>query len=348
MGKILKIDIDGIIFSLQRNGGISVYFNELISYLIQNTSHEIILTVQDDYFLSNLNRFDNSIIKINRSRLFERYRSASPSFSHGIFHSSYYRNTKKKNSKNVVTVHDFIYEKFNRGIKKHIHSWQKGNSIKSADAIICVSNATKNDLLHYFDDIDPSKITVIHNGVSKDFFYKEIYDCKSTPFILFVGHRAGYKNFQLVINSLKFLPEVELICVGGPPLTNIELNSIPSIIASRIKHLGIVSNSTLNDLYNTAICLVYPSKYEGFGIPVIEAMSAGCPVVSSKCDAVLEIGKNALFVIEDDDPILLANEIIRIMNSNRSNLVKKSLIVASQYSWVKTHHKTVEVYNQFA
>ncbi len=343
----MKIDIDGIIFSLQRSGGISVYFHQLISYLTSKTSYEVCITLQDDYFSTHNCTFINSTINIQRSRLLERYRSASTFFSNGIFHSSYYRKPKNMKIPQVVTVHDFIYEKFNSGLKKQVHSWQKSASIRSADALICVSNSTKNDLLNYYSDIDENKINVIHNGVSSDFFYTEPNNTISTlPFILFVGQRSSYKNFDLVINSMQFLQDIDLICVGGPPFANSELDLIPPNLRPRVRHLGIVSNATLNILYNTAICLVYPSSYEGFGIPVIEAMRTGCPVVSSNCAAVLEIGKSALFVIEDLDPYLLACEINKILNCNRSDLIKRSLNVSAEYSWEATHEKTVEVYNK--
>jgi mannosyltransferase len=89
---------------------------------------------------------------------------------------------------------------------------------------------------------------------------------------------------------MELLPDFELHCVGGGPLQPSELAGIPDSVIRRVRHVGFVDDETLNELYNQAVCLLYPSSYEGFGIPVVEAMRAGCPVVSVACKAVMEVG----------------------------------------------------------
>jgi mannosyltransferase len=101
-------------------------------------------------------------------------------------------------------------------------------------------------------------------------------------------------------------------------------------------------------LYNQAVCLLYPSSYEGFGIPVVEAMRAGCPVVSVECKAVMEVGGDALTIAEGLDPRALADAIIKTTSSDRKNLIEKGLSMAQTYSWEKTHAKTLEVYRSLS
>jgi mannosyltransferase len=105
-----------------------------------------------------------------------------------------------------------------------------------------------------------------------------------------------------------------------------------------------VDDATLNQLYNHAICLVYPSSYEGFGIPVAEAMRAGCPVVSVACKAVMEVGGDALTIAEELDPKAMADAILKTVSSGRSDLIERGLSVAAAYSWEKTHARTLAVY----
>ncbi len=201
----------------------------------------------------------------------------------------------------VVTVHDFVYERYMNGPKKWVHVIQKNAAIRAAQAIICVSESTKQDLLHFVGINPDQSIHVIYNGVS-DIFQPLDIVLSNSPFILFVGQRGGYKNFNRLLDAMPYLPDYELHCVGGGAFRSDELKGISETVVRRVRHLGFVTDEVLNVLYNRAVCLAYPSSYEGFGIPVIEAMKAGCPVVSVDCKAVLEVGRDALSVVCDDAP----------------------------------------------
>jgi mannosyltransferase len=144
---------------------------------------------------------------------------------------------------------------------------------------------------------------------------------------------------------MEFLPDLELRCVGGGALRPEELAAVPAGTQRRIKHLGFVTDEALNEHYNRALCLVYPSSYEGFGIPVVEAMRAGCPVVSTRCKAVLEVGGVALTVAGDAEPRALADAVLRLtLDAYRRQVVSAGLDIAKQYSWDKTHDATLAVY----
>lgn len=334
--------IDGIIFSLQRQGGISVYFRALIEFLAKEREETSLVV---DGFSKGLHEFDieAEYIYHQKPRLFERYRPCRTPVQGGVFHSSYYRVPEKSRIPAVVTVHDFIYERYQRGPRKWVHTLQKNAAIRSAQAVICISESTKQDFIEFVGEIPGQKIHVIHNGVDKTFRNLSLSHA-GAPFVLFVGQRSGYKNFSLVLASLVFLPDLQLYCVGGGQIHAEELKGVPDSVARRVRHMGYVSDKELNVLYNRAVCLVYPSSYEGFGIPVIEAMRAGCPVVSADCKAVLEVGLDALTVVSGTDPRVMADAILKTASSERACLIQRGLVVASGYSWEATHRQTLAVY----
>jgi len=339
----MKITIDGIIFSLQRHGGISVYFKQLLSYLSLSKSESTLL-LHNPLLQPLMEKNWSEVLMVRQSsRYLERYRNCRVPKKTAVFHSSYYRNPSRNNIPTVVTVHDFIYEEFINGPRGWVHTAQKNSAIRSAQAIICNSESTKDDLLKYVGVRSDQLVYVTHLAASASFFS---FNLKSEylPFVLFVGNRAGYKNFSLVLKAMEFLPELELHCVGGGAIQSLELQNISDAVVNRVKHLGLVTDEKLNELYNNAVCLVYPSSYEGFGIPVVEAMKAGCPVVCTNCKAVIEIGGNALTVVKDDDPRLMAEAILETMSSSRDLLIQKGEIISQRYSWENTHRQTLAVY----
>jgi len=339
------IAIDGIIFSLQQSGGVSTYFNNLLNFL--GSTQEDVSFLIENPLLQNLAVNNNIFIHSRRARLLERYRCCRQVKKSGVFHSSYYRTSCYKDVPTVVTVHDFIYERYSLGLKKWVHSIQKNNAIRNADAIICVSESTKNDLLNYVGINSNQSIHVIHNGVSDSFCYLNLQQ-PDRPYILFVGQRAGYKNFRLVLDALIFIHDIDLVCVGGGAIHPKELTGVATSVASRVNHLGYVSDESLNYLYNKAICLVYPSLYEGFGIPVLEAMRSGCPVVSVSCKAVIEIGQDALILAQEIHSQSIAQAIFKTMSSDRMDIIRRCLAVGNKYSWKETHKKTLETYSEIS
>jgi mannosyltransferase len=336
------IAIDGIIFSLQRQGGISVYFHTLLDYL-KSQRVQTILTLDGPVRRDVSGCGAEIFIMRRRAHLLERYRPCRAPSGTSVFHSSYYRRPDVGNLPTVVTVHDFIYEHFSSGPRRWIHGWQKNAAIRAAQSIICVSESTRQDLLEYVGVKHGQSIHVIHNGVS-DIFGTLESPPSPIPSVLYVGLRGGYKNFVLALRAMAFLPDFELHCVGGGPLQSRELAGVPASVAKRVRHVGFVDDEALNTLYNQAVCLVYPSSHEGFGVPVVEAMRAGCPVVSVACKAVMEVGGDALTIAEELDPRALADAILKTVSSDRSKLIESGLSVAKAYSWEKTHAKTLEVY----
>jgi mannosyltransferase len=333
--------VDGIIFSLQRAGGISVYFRELIEALGRDKIETSV--VLEESLKQKISGGANVSLIRREARFLERYRDCRVPKNTSVYHSSYYRLPSLCNLPTVVTVHDFIYEHYQHGFRKWIHSAQKNAAIRAAQAVICVSESTKQDLLELVGETPEQEIYVIHNGVS-NVFQKTAMDSAPIPFVLFIGQRGGYKNFKLILDAMSFLPDIELHCVGGGKIHADELGTVPYSVACRVKHLGFVTDEELNIIYNRALCLAYPSSYEGFGIPVIEAMRAGCPVVCTNCKAVLEVGREALTVVSDSEPESMALAILSTASSERLSLIQKGITVSQDYSWEKTHRQTLDVY----
>lgn len=340
-----SLALDGIVFSLQRHGGISVYFRQIMSRLARDgiptdlTWYEPALQGRppESTFLRVLSE---------PQRTLERYRSCKTPAEAAVFHSTYYRKPVAKGLPTVVTVHDFAYERCNSGPRRWVHSAQKNAAIRAAQAVICISESTRQDLLEFVGEVPGQMVHVIHNGVADDF--KPVSaPVAPSPFMLFVGQRGGYKNFRLALNTVALLPDTQLHCVGGGPFTAGELADMPDEIRSRVQHLGAVSDTRLNVLYNQALCLFYPSRYEGFGIPVVEAMRAGCPVISTPCKAVLEVGAEALTVVPADDPRIAAEAVMGLTgadSSDRQRCVDAGHTVANRYSWEQTYSQTLRVY----
>ena len=342
----MSVHIDGIIFSLQSQGGISVYFQQLLRVLCQaGVPTRLGLEVP----LLQVTEAQNSAFSVTRraARYLERYRRCRSVPEATIFHSSYYRQPEQCNLPTVVTVHDFVYEHCYTGAKRWVHTTQKHAAIRAAQAIICVSEATRRDLLHFVGVRPDQSLHVIMNGVSECFrpLTRQQY-VADRPFVLFVGDRSHYKNFNLLLKAMALLSDLALYCVGGGPLKPSELAWLPAHVQCRIRHLGFISDERLNCCYNQAVCLVYPSGYEGFGIPVAEAMRAGCPVVSTPCAAVSEVGGAALTVAEAA-PVALAQAISQCLEPDyRRTVREKGLCIAQRYSWTQTHRQTLSLYHQ--
>ena len=259
----------------------------------------------------------------------------------------------QKDIANITTVHDFTYEYFRTGMAKYIHIWQKGFAIKKSDGIICVSENTRRDLMKFYPMIEDSKVKVIYNGVgnefiklenSKEFLIGQFEILKNKKYILYVGDRGTYKNFNIAVEVLKQLDDYILVMVGGQKLSSFE-NELIEPIKNRTCHFRGVSSEKLNILYNNAFCLLYPSSYEGFGIPVLEAMKSGCPVVSTNTSSIPEVAGQAALLVDDIKANSFIPNIKHLENKKlRDELIYKGLEQSKKFSWDKCFSETYDFY----
>lgn len=357
----MNLFFDNIIFSLQQFGGISVVWYELLQRILkeEEIDSRFFDFPNNNILRSTLNISDfqlmpNSLVRFPLK--IQRY--SNPKIKgKGIFHSSYYRITKSTNIVNITTVHDFTYEYFRTGLPKIIHQRQKEAAIKNSQRIICVSQNTKNDLLKFYPKTNPDHITVIHNGVNEIYRsltnneeseLKKLMDFDSGEYILFVGDRkSDYKNFKIVVKAC-LIAKLPLIMVGSK--LNPQENSflIETLGQNKFKLLHGINNDQLNLVYNHAFCLLYPSSYEGFGIPILEAQRAGCPIITSNSSSIPEVSGKGAVLLNEITEFHIA-DIIKELKSD-SSLIKELRNLgfenSQRFSWEKCYQETKQVYQE--
>lgn len=365
----MKILFDHQIFSIQLFGGASKYFSELFERLpvdVWNTTTCISNNVYirnkqlfkywdpmpDHYFKGKARIMDqlNRFYSINKLKQGE----------YDIFHQTHFGDWCHKaigKKKMVVTFHDMNHSRFidlyrHNGINDpdSFIKLQK-QSVDRADKIIAVSNNTKNDLVNLWN-INSDKITVIHHGIDKKPMTglnpeREI----SSPYILFVGERFKYKNFEGLSQAFgkicKEYPDLKLVCTGKK-LNNEELNML-RINNIDDKTIQISANEQIMArLYRDAELFVYPSFYEGFGMPILEAMKLGCPVALSDSSCFPEVAGNAglffnPFIVDD-----IVEKIKLLLNDSvlRKEKIKLGFERITHFSWEKTASEHMKVYQE--
>jgi glycosyltransferase involved in cell wall biosynthesis len=271
-----------------------------------------------------------------------------------ICHPTYYSTEILRYVKNkpvVITVHDMIYELFPEYFPDDPFPAYKKDLIKIAHKIIANSENTKRDLIK-IHNVPADKIEVIYLGCS---FNKRDLDIKKNmhlpeEYILFVGERKNYKNFIFFMNSIAPLTKkhknMEVICTGNKDFSDSERALIDSLnLSKRVSHYS-VSDDLLIELYKKATVFVFPSLYEGFGIPILEAFSAGCPVACSNKGSLPEVAGDAavFFDPKDEDSICYAVDQLISDKAFRNGLINKGYERLRNFSWKETAHRTKKLY----
>jgi glycosyltransferase involved in cell wall biosynthesis len=246
-------------------------------------------------------------------------------------------------------IHELFEGEFSRFDKTSI---AKKAAIEHADHVICISENTRNDLISLFD-IDPKKISVTYLGFSLN---KENMQraplVADASYILYVGSRFGYKNFERLIRTFAILkvknPELRLVCFGGGAFTRDEsllANDLGLSSSDIIQMAG--ADAILANLYTHAQVFVYPSLYEGFGIPPLEAMSCGCPVVCSGLSSIPEVVGEAGMYFDPLSPQDMARAIQSVLDNHdlKAELIKAGFERIKRFSWERCATATRAVYD---
>lgn len=273
-----------------------------------------------------------------------------------IFHETYYSRSDScpKSAKRIVTVYDMIHEKF----PQYFPSWDvtrknKEFAVKRADHIICISENTRRDLIQLLGVLK-DKISVIYLGNSLSGESKpKVVDHINKPFLLFVGTRNGHKNFESFLrvfsSSKRLQKDFRLVCFGGGNLSAKEVDLIASL-NMRIDDVLQISgdDEMLLELYSSATALIYPSLYEGFGIPPLEAMSVGCPVVCSDAGSIPEVVGDAaeIFNSKSETDMQVAIERVVYSPAYANELIIKGKKRSKIFSWEKCSQDTLDVYEK--
>ncbi len=261
----------------------------------------------------------------------------------------------------IITVHDLVRCCFNfdlETIGEKILLNLDTKQIKRASHIIAVSENTKSDIVKYLN-IPESKISVIYSGVDHNIF--KPYDVRllDKPYILYVSSERQRKNLGRLFEAFAALkqefPKLKLVKVGGPGRTkqfrSYTMKKLSSLgIAEDVIFAGYVSELDLAYYYSSAALLAYPSLYEGFGLPPLEAMACGCPVVTSNTSSLPEVMGEAGIMVNPYDTRSLVQAMRQVMTDKelRDNMVRTGLERSKKFSWEKTAKLTLQVYNKVA
>jgi glycosyltransferase involved in cell wall biosynthesis len=334
----IKLHLDDIIYVLQEKGGISTFWKELTSRIS-----------------------DNNNIQIQRTKGNRISRYLPVHTKSDLFHSSFYRKPLGKSVKTVVTIHDFIYELgYLKTLNARVNILQVKLALDSADAIVCVSENTKKDLLLIYPSLKSNpNIYVVNNGVSLKYdetLNSQYFDRflslnlnKPQKYILFVGKRVKYKNFESALlgfyESRLTKQGFSMICVGSD-FSNDEYQCLNKLgLQKSVLAIDNVTNRELNYLYQNSYALVYPSLYEGFGLPPLEAMNCGCPVIASNTSSIPEVVGDAGILINPQDVKAIASALeILLCEETRNNYIKKGFERAKLFAWDKAAEKYIEIY----
>jgi glycosyltransferase involved in cell wall biosynthesis len=360
----MRILYDGEIYDIKKVGGINRYFDNIISRL--PADFQPILTStrsrnEPHPHHPNLKIFNYKRYGFKPGRVsywLEKYyfRAVEATNKPQIVHPTYYslltrQEFKEKRCPIVLTVYDMIHEAFPHLIDKEGQfSEIKRRAILASDIILCISESTKNDLLERYP-LPEKRVFITHLatefnpslGESDNFI-------PSRPFFLYVGGRGGYKNFNILLTSFSKIvtkfPDIMLAVVGSP-FDSEEQRKITNLhLESHIQNFSYASDAHLAKLYRNCVAFIYPSLYEGFGIPLLEAMICQAPIIASNTSSFPEVVGDAGLLFDPTSVADLADRLLFLLDNpaERDILIRKGLERVKHFSWDKTVAQTVEAY----
>lgn len=361
---MLKVFYDHQIFSEQTYGGISRYFKYLIDG-VKNTpdiDYKLGVLRSNNYYIRDEEHLFNKalfnpffktqqeVVKRNISYCKHLLKKNDFSIFHPTYFNPYFLKYLKKPM--VITVHDMTYEAFPQFFNSDDPlPYYKRLLMEKADKIIAISEKTKMDIIKY-TKIKSDKIEVIYHGIDLTPSVYTPIDNLPEQYILFVGSRWTYKNFHTVALAFKSIltkfPDMKLVLAGGGVLTygDSEFLLRNDILDKTIQIS--VTDEQLNTLYKNAICFIYPSLYEGFGLPILEAFKNSCPVILSNASCFPEIAGDAALYFEPESISSLSTAINQIIEDGllKARLINTSRLKLQEYTLEKCTTKTINLYNE--
>ena len=369
----MRILFDHQIFSLQKYGGISRYFYHLLQEA-EKMNVEIALPVyfSNNVYLKKLSKskhqsflpdthlgIKHKIIDKKEQKNWAYIKNYLKSGKYDIFHPTYYNPyflDYLGDKPFVLTIHDMIPERFPSLLaqEKEIIENKKRLALK-ANKIIAVSQATKKDIIKFYN-LPSSSIHVIHHGST----FSELQIKHKTPksmklpdrYLLYVGNRYSYKNFFGLLEALIPVftndPKLKLLCAGGGKFRPEERDWVKEHGIKKNLLQKDIKDEKLIEIYNQALFLIFPSLYEGFGLPILEAFSTNCPVLVSNIAPFREIAQDAAVYFDPTDILDMREKIIFFLNNStlRNELRQKAKKLVLRYRWKHALEKTMQVYEE--
>lgn len=359
-----KILYDNQMFTFQRFGGVTRYFADLMYNLPAGEfTFDIPMRYCENHYLTETygQKYDKISFPGNyriRRRIYQLTNKhiswkAIKFNDYDIFHPTYFnpyflKSIKRRQKPFVLTIHDMTFERYPQDVLIYDRTIpHKKRLIAEADHIIAVSENTKRDIVELLGT-DPSRISVVHHG------YRDIV--RAAPqildrYVLYVGERKGYKNFFPWLSAIRPIfnldPNLKVVCTGSM-FTTSELKLFKKWnIADRLVHIS-ANDAQMASLYKYALCFVFPSHYEGFGIPILEAFANGCPVCLSNASCFPEVAGDAALFFNPGDAQSMQDTLKELLVSNtlRDELRQKGLQRSKEFSLEKMVERTCDVYRK--
>lgn len=341
----------------QRIGGISRYFFEISQRIRKTDDVQVVSKYLNNQYFSEVIKGRNRDFLGDRKFLTKYY---VRNFIEDMYMFRYLRGTDADvihmtgespwifhflhDNPIVITVHDMIPELTNDS-RSRVCARRK--CIEKADAIICVSENTRRDLLDIYPHINKEKVFVVYHG--SDSQHASLSEVMPDDYILFVGNRGIYKNFNFALTAIAPILkswQLRLVCTGHD-LDESERALVASLgLEGKVDSAGFVSDSRLNELYRGARLFLFPSKYEGFGIPILESWANGCPLCLSNTSCFPEIAGDAASYFDPENAESIRAAVERILNDEnyRRAIIERGHTRVAQFSWDIAAEKTLEVY----
>ncbi|KAF0185751.1 MAG: glycosyltransferase [Nitrospirae bacterium] len=375
----MKIAYDSQIFCAQSYGGVSRYFCEIASRIAKEPGVQVSITAPmhinayleyvPSGIVSGFRAFNTDHFQTGSGRNYPRLalrglglligdwmlRVKSPDIVHETYFSPFRIGPWR--GRRILTIFDMIHEKFSSSFPNSDKTARyKAQAAARADHVICISKSTQRDAIEILG-LNSEKTSVIYLGFDLMNTAEENVDKKvlamHAPFLLYVGNRGGYKNFTSLLISYAASPglrtDYKLVCFGGGAFQSNELQTIQSLGLNNAHVMQFGGNDQLlAALYQRASAFIYPSMYEGFGIPPLEAMSHDCPVVCSNTGSIPEVVGDAGEYFDPIDTGNMRAAIERVLTSDsyRKSLVAKGRERLKCFSWDRCAVETLDIYRK--
>ncbi len=362
----MKIWFDHQIFSIQRYGGVSRYFVELLRGLqhIEGVRAEVLAPAHVNAYLRPDDSLHPLTFSLQRPERGLRHRPAwtAPVFrlaewvgAPDLVHETHYMLGSEHlpaRAKVVSTCHDMVFEKHPEWVGgSEDRARLKFKTFQRADAIICISEHTRQDLIDLYPQFE-SKAFTVHHGVDQTPAPDHLPVALPKPYLLFVGVRQGYKNFDAFLQALgrsrQLRENFQLVCFGGGAITAQERQRAKEAgFPPESMHQLSGDDTLLAYVYKQAAAFVFPSLYEGFGMPLTEAMVHGCPIACSSASCFPEICEDTAAYFDPRDPDDMAHVIEATVSLPPNQPAKALAQRAVHFTWnrcaAETHHRYLQV-----
>ncbi len=369
----MKIAIQAADLDNKRIDGTRVYLLNVLKYLGEISPEDKFLIYHKNNFNSELTPPNFANYKVRKLKFFRLWTQTR--FALNIWRDKVdilwmpMHNIpllRRKNLKTIVTIHDLAFKQFPDTFpKKDLFQLNllTDLAIKKSDKIIAVSQSTKNDILKFYPDIREDKVKVVYHGFDKELYQKEFYtesvdevlrrhNLKAKRYLLYVGAIQPRKNLKTLVKAFEIFKKenknnIKLVIAGGKAwcweetIEAIENSSVRDSIVLT----GRISFDDLSVLQQNAGIFVFPSLYEGFGIPILEAFAADAPVICARNSSLEEVGADAVEYFESLDAKELSQKISKVINNSslQSEMIARGRAQLNKFSWKKCARETLDV-----